>query len=272
MSDRTPSAGELLRAWRRRRRQSQLALALDADISQRHLSFVESGRSRPSREMLLRLTRQLAVPLRERNAILVAAGFAPVYPERSLHAPELSAARDAVERILKGHEPHPALAVDRHWTLVSSNEAVGPLIDGVAGHLVEGDINVLRLSLHPDGLASRIVNFREWHAHVVARLAHEVDVSGDARLAALLEELESYGARPPPPQPSSSARSSESRAGDSIAVPFVLESPEGRLTFLSTTTVFGTATDVILSEITIECFFPADIETSMAMRRLVNAR
>lgn len=153
------SFGNLLRDWRQRRRLSQLALAVDADISQRHLSFLESGRSQPSRDMVLRLTERLSMPLRERNVILAAAGFAPIYGERSLDAPELAAARAVVERTLRGHEPHPALAVDRLWTLLSANEAVGVLLAGVADHLVAGEINVLRLSLHPDGLASRILNF-----------------------------------------------------------------------------------------------------------------
>src|SRR5262249_10588602 len=147
--------------------------ALDAEISQRHLSFVESGRSCPSREMVLRLTEQLAVPLRERNAILVAAGHAPVYRQRSLDAPEMIAARSAIERILEGHEPHPALAVDRYWTLLLANRAARMLLSGVAAHLTEGPVNVLRASLHPEGLAGRIVNFGEWRSHILARLSRE---------------------------------------------------------------------------------------------------
>lgn len=253
-----------MRDWRQRRRLSQLALAVDTEISQRHLSFLESGRAQPSRDMVLRLTEQLSVPLRERNVILAAAGFAPIYRERPLDAPELSAARAAVERILHGHEPHPALAVDRLWTLLSANKAVGVLLAGVAGHLLAGEINVLRLSMHPEGLAPRIVNFREWRAHVLARLAHEIEISADVRLAALLDELKSY---PVPPHALSTSGNAAATGG--IAIPLILSTDEGRLSFISTTTVFGTAVDVTLSEVTIETFFPADDETAKAMTKLL---
>lgn len=258
-----PRVGDLLRDWRRRRRLSQLALAVNAGISQRHLSFLESGRSQPSREMVLRLTEQLDVPLRAQNIILTAAGFAPVYRERPLEAPEFDAARGAIERILAGHEPHPALAVDRQWTLMLANKALTGLLDGVAAHLLAGRINVLRLSLHPQGLAGRILNFREWRAHVLARLAHEIDVSADPALAALLGELKSY---PEPPQ-AISTRPGPANEGD-IAVPLRLASEEGPLSFISTTTVFGTAIDVTLAEVTIEAFFPADPQTAAAMTRM----
>ncbi|MFC3206382.1 helix-turn-helix domain-containing protein [Aquamicrobium soli] len=267
MLNENQSAGDLLREWRQRRRLSQLALAVDAEISQRHLSFLESGRSQPSREMVLHLTERLSVPLRERNMILTAAGFAPIYRERPLDAPELGAARAAIDQILKGHEPHPALAVDRNWTLLAANAAVGVLMTGVAGHLVTGEINVLRLSLHPQGLAGRIVNFREWRAHILARLAHEIDVSAAPRLVALLEELKSY---PVPPQAASSRAVPVADGG--IAVPLTLASDEGPLSFISTTTVFGTAVDVTLSEVTIEAFFPANPETSRAMAKLTAQR
>lgn len=258
------SVGDLLRDWRRRRRMSQLDLALDAEISQRHLSFVESGRSSPSREMVLRLTERLAMPLRERNIILVAAGFAPQYRERPLHAPELAVARAMIERILCGHEPHPALAVDRHWTLLSANRAAAVLLSGVAGQLTTGAINVLRVSLHPDGLASRILNFEAWRRHVLDRLAHEIDVSADPVLIELLEELKTY---PVPPRVAPCRRRDDDARGG-LAVPLVLSSEAGPLSFLSTTTVFGTAVDVTLSEVTIEAFFPADAATAAAMPRL----
>jgi transcriptional regulator with XRE-family HTH domain len=258
------SAGDLLRDWRQRRRLSQLALAVDAEISQRHLSFLESGRSQPSRDMVLRLTERLSVPLRERNMILTAAGFAPIYRERPLDAPELGAARAAIDQILQGHVPHPALAVDRNWTLLSANKAVSVLMTGVADHLVAGEINVLRLSLHPEGLASRILNFREWRAHVLARLAHEIDVSAAPRLVALLEELKSYLA--PPYAVSTHAAPVVEGA---IVVPLTLSSDEGPLSFISTTTVFGTAIDVTLSEVTIETFFPANPETASSMAKLI---
>ncbi|MDN5925476.1 MAG: helix-turn-helix transcriptional regulator [Hyphomicrobiales bacterium] len=259
-----PSAGDLLRDWRQRRRLSQLALAVDAEISQRHQSFLESGRSQPSREMVLRLTERLSVPLRERNMILTAAGFAPIYQERPLDAPELGAARAAIDQILQGHEPHPALAVDRNWTLLSANKAVGVLMTGIADHLVGGEINVLRLSLHPEGLASRIVNFQEWRAHILTRLVHEIDVSAAPRLAALLEELKSY---PTPPHAMSKRAGPVVEGG--IVVPLMLSSDEGPLSFISTTTVFGTAIDVTLSEMTIETFFPANPETASSMAKLL---
>lgn len=255
------SAGDLLRDWRQRRRLSQLALAVDADISQRHLSFVESGRSLPSRDMVLRLTEHLDVPLRERNAILVAAGFAPIYRARPLDSPELAGARTIIQRILDGHDPHPALAVDRHWTMLAANRAVGLLLAGVADHLVAGPVNVLRVSLHPEGLASRVVNFGEWRSHIFKRLSHEIDVSADPQLAALLDELKSY----PVPYEARGLRKAASTGHADIAVPLILTSEAGPLSFLSTTTVFGTATEVTLSEVTIEAFFPADADTSRAM-------
>lgn len=216
----------------------------------------------PSRELLLRLTEHLSVPVRERNAMLVAAGFAPLYRERPLDAPELAAARGAVERILQGHLPHPALAVDRHWNLLSANRAVHALLAGAGGAppLPSGPLNVLRLTLHPAGLAGRILNLAEWREHLLVRLAHEVERSADPVLAALLDELKHY---PAPPRPASAPP-----ADGRIAVPFRLAGPEGPLSFISTTTVFGTAVDVTLSELTIEAFFPADAETAAAMARL----
>ncbi|MBP1859079.1 helix-turn-helix domain-containing protein [Rhizobium herbae] len=264
MNEKSSSAGDLLRDWRQRRRLSQLALAIDADISQRHLSFLESGRALPSRDMVLRLTETLAVPLREQNAILMAAGFAPLYRDRPLDAPELAVARGVITRILDGHDPHPALAVDRHWTLLASNRAVGVLLAGVAEHLVSGPVNVLRVSMHPDGIAGRILNFSEWRSHILKRLMHDIDISADAQLAALLEELKSY------PVPRDGAVRRPDRSGHAgIAVPLVLASEAGPLSFLSTTTVFGTAVDITLSEVTIEAFFPADAATAKSMAALV---
>ena len=214
--------------------------------------------------MILHLTERLSVPLRERNMILTAAGFAPVYRERPFDAPELAAARAAVDQILHAHGPNPALAVDRNWTLLSANEAINVLMAGIADHLLAGEINVLRLSMHPQGLAGRILNFKEWRAHIVARLSHEIDVSAAPRLVALLEELKSY---PVPPHAMSSRAVQMSNNG--IAVPLILTSEEGPLSFISTTTVFGTAVDVTLSEVTIETFFPADQDTTRAMAKLV---
>src|SRR5690606_37097134 len=181
--------GQLLREWRQRRRLSQLDVATEAEISSKHLSFLETGRSQPSREMLLKLAELLDVPLRERNTMLVAAGFAPVFTERSLDDPGLRAAREAVDLVLRGHEPYPALAIDRHWTMLASNRAVAPLLEGVSPALLKPPVNVLRLSLHPVGLAPRIVNLSAWRAHLFARLRRQIDVSGDRGLVVLHDEL-----------------------------------------------------------------------------------
>lgn len=265
MTSPTPSVGALLQTWRRRRRLSQLDLASEAGISQRHLSFVESGRSAPSRDMLLHLAEHLAVPVRERNALLVAAGYAPVYRDRGLDDPGLDAARAAVALILKGHEPHPALALDRHWHLLDANRAVPPLLAGVAPALLTPPLNVLRLSFHPDGLAPRIGNFREWRAHVIGRLVQQINACGDPALTALLEEIRSY----PTPAAARPHRPGGADPLAGIAVPFELITGDGTLSFLSTTTVFGTAVSISLSELAIESFFPADAATAAAMRRLV---
>ncbi len=240
---------------------SQLGLALEADVSARHLSFLETGRSRPSREMILRLADHLDVPLRERNALLLAAGFAPAYPRRPLDAPALQPAMDAVRRVLAGHEPYPALAVDRHWTLVAANRALAPLLAGISPEMLSPPLNVLRLSLHPDGLAPRIANLGQWRAHLLERLRRQVDASADGVLAALLGELGTYpGSRPGEPD--------FARADVGVAVPLVLRSGVGDLSFLSTTMVFGTPIDVSLAELAIEAFFPADAATADALRRL----
>ena len=255
-SVRTPNVGEQLREWRRRRRLSQLALSLDAEVSTRHLSCVETGRAMPSREMLLRLAQRLDVPLRARNGLLVAAGFAPMFAERALDDPALQAAREAVEMILEGHEPYPALAIDRHWTLVSYNRAVPPLLAGVAPELLQPPVNVMRLALHPAGLAPRIVNLGQWRAHLLARLQQQVDATADPALAELSQELRGYPGGSDPP-------ASAAHAG--IAVPLVLDTPHGTLSFISTITVFGTPTDVTLSELALETFFPADAATAAAL-------
>ena len=186
--------GAQIRHWRARRRLSQLELALEADVSTRHLSCLETGRAAPSREMILRLANRLDVPLRERNRLLTAAGFAPMYPARPLADPALAAARHVVELVLRGHEPCPALAVDRHWNVVMQNRAVALLLDGVASELLEGPVNALRLSLHPRGMAPRIVNLAAWRAHVLARLHQQILASDDDALRALAEELAAYPA------------------------------------------------------------------------------
>ena len=250
--------GELLREWRERRRLSQLALALEADVSARHVSFLETGRARPSREMLLRLAERLGVPLRDRNGLLLAAGFAPIFPERPLADPALRPAMAVVERVLAGHEPYPALAVDRRWTLVAANRAVGPLLIGVEPALTRPPVNVLRLSLHPAGLAPRIANLAAWRAALLGRLRREVELTADAELAALLNELTGYpGGGPGEP--------TVLRDDLGVAVPLRLRSERGLLSFLSTTMVFGTPVDVTLSELAVEAFFPADDATAAVL-------
>ena len=257
--------GELLRAWRQRRRLSQLDLACEADVSARHLSFVETGRSLPSRPMLLHLAERLEVPLRDRNALLIAAGYAPVYPETGLDDPALRAAREAVDLVLTGHEPYPAVAVDRHWTLVAANRAVGPLLAGVAAELLRPPANVLRLSLHPAGLAPRIANLAQWRDHVLARLRRQVEITADAALAALDEELRGYPAADG--GAAGSDRAAEERDYGEVVVPLCLRTDRGLLAFFSTVTTFGTTIDITLAELAIESFFPADPATAEALRR-----
>jgi len=257
----TQPVGNLLRDWRRRRRLSQLDLACEAEISTRHLSFLETGRSQPSREMVLHLAERLDIPLRERNALLMAAGYAPVFTRKPLEDPSLQAARKAVDLILAGHEPYPALAIDRHWTLVTANRAVTPLLAGAEPSLLEPPVNVLRLSLHPQGLAPRIVNLVEWRAHLLARLRRQVDVTADLALAELLSELSGY----PAPKENKNKNATD-YAG--VAVPFQLSTEDRVLSFLSTTTVFGTPVDITLSELAVESFFPADAATSDYVARV----
>lgn len=261
--DRT-TIGALLKEWRIHRRMSQLDLASEAEISQRHLSFMESGRSKPSRDMLLHLADHLSIPLRDRNSLLIAAGFAPAYEERSLDDPALGAAKQAVETILQGHTPHPALAIDRHWSLISANQAVYALLDDIAPALLEPPVNVLRLSLHPDGLARSIINIRQWRHHIFERLRQQIDLTGDAVLTALLEELQNL----PIPGDALPYRPAEPPVFGGIAVPLELSTQAGRLRFISTTTIFGTALDVTLSELAVETFFPLDDFTADTMRQL----
>lgn len=252
--------GEQLRGWRQRRRLSQLDLAAEADLSTRHLSFVETGRAKPSREMVLRLADALELPLRSRNELLIAAGYAPSFPERSLDDAAEAEARVVVQRVLDAHMPFPALAVDRHWQLVMHNEAVGALMAGAAPHLLEPPINVLRLSLHPEGLAAQIANLAEWKRHILERLRHQLGESGDPVLEQLIEELKTY--------PAPASKTPPASGGGLIAVPMILNSPVGELSFISTTTVFGTPVEVTLSEIAIESFFPADDQTAERLRML----
>lgn len=247
--------GDQVKHWRKARRFSQLDLALATEMSTRHLSFIETGRAVPSRDMVLRLASQLDLPLRARNQMLLAAGFAPLYPERALDDPGLQAVRDVLDRLLAAHEPYPALAVDRHWTLIAANRALAPLLAGVADRLLQPPVNVLRLALHPDGVAPRILNLGEWRAHLLERLSHQIEATGDATLAELQRELAAYPA--PRADPGHTAE---------IAVRLRLQGEAGPLEFWSTTMVFGAPRDVTLSEIAVETFLPADAATAEALR------
>lgn len=261
-----PTIGHLIRDWRQLRRLSQLDLALEAEISQKHLSFVESGRSQPSRDMVLLLAEHLGVPLRERNALLLAAGYAPVYLERALEDPGLQAAKSAIDLVLQGHEPYPALAVDRHWTLLAANAAVARLLSLVADpDLLRPPVNVLRLSLHPGGLAPAIVNLEEWRSHLIARLRQQIRATADPVLAELLAELLTY---PVPGAPSQKGPGPAPADESAIVVPLRLRVGDATLSFISTTTVFGTPVDITLSELALETFFPADMETAQALRAM----
>jgi transcriptional regulator with XRE-family HTH domain len=248
--------GDRLREWRQRRHLSQLDLAGDAEISARHLSFVETGRAAPSRDMVLRLAERLEVPLRERNVLLVAAGFAPAFPQRSLDDPALKSARAAIDLVLKAHEPNPALAVDRHWNLVSANRMVTPLLQVISPDLLAPPLNVLRLSFHPRGLAPRTVNLAEWCGHLLERLHRQCEATADPELIRLYHELKTY------PVP---ARSGP-LAADTVATPFRMRFGDQVLSFISTTMIFGTPVDITLSELAVETFFPADDVTAERMR------
>jgi transcriptional regulator with XRE-family HTH domain len=257
--------GEELRAWRQRRHLSQLELATEVNVSTRHLSFMETGRSQASRAMVLRLADRLEVPLRERNDLLIAAGFAPMYATRPYTDPSLSAVRVAVDSILRGHEPYPAILVDRHWMLVSANQAAQGFLTCEDESLLQSPLNVLRLSLHPNGIAPRIVNLPEWRTHVLSRLARDVEITADAQLSELLAELRAY--------PGGEAKHLVD-GGASVVVPLKIRTPEGAvLSFFSATTVFGTAVEVTLSELVLEAFYPADEFTAVALRqRVTNGR
>jgi len=247
-------AGDLIREWRQRRRLSQLDLAIAANVSSRHLSFVETGRSRPTSEMILHLAEHLEVPLRDRNALLLAGGFAPAYPERGLAEPELQAVRTALKRVLDGHEPYPAAVVNRWWELVDANAGIALFTAGVSQELLEPPVNVLRLSLHPDGMAPRIANLPEWRAHLLARLHRQAEATGDQRLAALHAELAAYpGGRAGAPGPAD------------VVVPLRYRTPQAELSFLSITAVIGTPMDVTVEELAIESFYPADAPTAKAL-------
>jgi transcriptional regulator with XRE-family HTH domain len=254
----TTPFGTLMREWRRRRHLSQLDLAIAAEVSSRHLSFIETGRATPSRAMVLRLAVALEVPLRERNQLLVAAGLAPEYSERSLDDPEMAAVRHGVEQVLAAYDPYPCLAVDRGWNILRSNSGAAVLLDGVAPHLLT-EPNALRIALHPEGLAPRIENLGQWRHHVIWRVRREAAVSGAAELVSLLAEIDSF--------PADSVDVDDPVPSGDIVIPLRLATrSRGALSFLSTVTTFGTALDLTAAELSIEAFLPADAATAAALR------
>lgn len=255
---------DLLREWRERRRLSQMELAGAAEISTRHLSFIETGRARPSRRVLLRLAEELAVPLRARNALLLSAGFAPLYPETPLADPVMQPVRDALERMVRLHDPYPALVVDRLWNLVTANDSATILREGVAPELLTPPANVMRVCLHPRGLAPRTHNFLAWAAHLVGQLRQGVERGGDAGLRALLDEVRGYPGVPaesPPPSPA-----------DRVVVSVRLSSSVGNLALFTTIATLGAPTDVTAAELAIETFYPADDQTALRLQQRAATR
>lgn len=258
-----PKPGQLLRSWRQQRRLSQLDLACEAQISTRHLSFVETGRARPSRQLILHLGELLDLPLRERNRLLLAAGFAPAYPERALDEPALDAAMAALRQILAGHEPSPALVIDRHWNLVLANRAAERLLATVDPELLAAPANLLRLSLHPRGLAPSIVNLGEWRHHLLRRLRRLAAHDNDPVMRELLADLSAW-----PPLPGEQTPVEFESSAPDVAVLFRFRSPLGELRLIGTLTMFGSPLDVSLSELALEAFYPADAQTAELLRAL----
>ncbi|OZM78526.1 helix-turn-helix domain-containing protein [Pseudonocardia sp. MH-G8] len=256
--------GALLREWRQRRRLSQLDLALVADTSTRHLSCVETGRAHPSREMVLRLSTALDVPLRERNTLLLAADYAPAYRESSLDDEDMAAVRSAVEVMLTAHEPYPAVLVDRCWNVLAANRGMAVLTDDVPPHLLAPRPNVFRLALHPDGLAARLVNLSEVRTLFLDRLQRQVNASGDPELRALHDEVRRYPV--PAFDGAAAGDDGEARRASPIEVPLRIRTPHGVLSMFSTMATFGAPADVTLSELAIELFYPLDEFTSAALR------
>ncbi|MEU6236176.1 helix-turn-helix domain-containing protein [Kitasatospora sp. NPDC047058] len=258
--------GPLLRGWRERRQLSQLQLALQADSSTRHISFIENGRSRPSQEMVLRLAEHLDVPVRERNSLLLAAGYAPHYPETPLDDPAMDALRGGVERLLAAHDPYPALVVDGTFRVLAANRSLGLLLTGVAPHLLEPPLNAMRITLHPEGVAPRIVNFRQWRRHLLERMEHQISLVRSEPLRRLFEEVSAY------PEPESALQEPEEDITELF--PFALPlriAYEGRvLSFLSTIATFNTPMDVTVSELAMETFLPADAETVAFLQAALN--
>jgi transcriptional regulator with XRE-family HTH domain len=255
---RASGVGELIRTWRRRRNLSQLELSLDSAISARHLSFVETGRANPSREMVLHLCERLEIPLRERNSLLLAAGFAPLYAERALDHEEMAPVRRALEHFLRAHEPYPAVVVDGHWNLISANDALDVLVDGVAPDLLAPPANGLRITLHPEGMAPRILNFAQWSSHMIRRLRRRAAITADLELERLYDEVKQY------PDVALEAPAGESEASE-VVLPLRIRHGQGDLAFLSTISTFGSAHDITLAELSVEAFYPANAATAQVL-------
>jgi transcriptional regulator with XRE-family HTH domain len=255
------SFGDLLRTWRQRRRVSQLDLAIEADVSARHVSFLETGRARPSREMVMRLAGELEVPLRQRNRMLVAAGFAPVYAEREVRAPEMAAVRRALDRILAGHEPYPAVVVDAAWNLVAANTAAALFMEGVPAELLKEPVNVMRLSLHPEAVGGRLVNLAEVRAHLLHQLRRQAEASAYGALGELYDELASYT------YPGVDLNVAHAPGPADILVPLRIRHGDRVLSMFTTIATFGTPVEVTVSELAIEMFWPGDEETATAFRQ-----
>ncbi|CAL9318459.1 helix-turn-helix domain-containing protein [Streptomyces rochei] len=266
VSDTVPTAqgvGPLLRAWRERRRVSQLELALRADSSARHISFIETGRSRPSEEMVLRLAEHLDVPVRERNALLLAAGYAPHYPETPLDDPALDALREGMERLIRGYEPYPALVVDATYRVLAANRGILMLLDGLPEHLLQPPVNAMRLTLHPEGLAPRIRNLREWRGHLLEQMRRQIALHRSEPLRALYEEVAAY------PVPESGAGEEPAEPVPYFALPMQIEHEGRTLSFISSISTFNTPMDVTVAELAIETLLPADPATVKYLHTLL---
>ncbi|MER6102863.1 helix-turn-helix transcriptional regulator [Streptomyces sp. NPDC001832] len=278
--------GPLLRSWREQRRISQLELALRADSSARHISFIETGRSRPSEDMILRLAEHLDIPVRERNALLLAAGYAPRYAQTALDDPALGALREGMERLLQGYDPYPALVVDGMYNVVAANQGIQMLLEGVAGHLLTPPLNAMRLTLHPEGLAPRIRNLREWRADLLAQMDRQIALARSAELRELYEEVAGY----PAPEGTDRAEDAETAASNGgagsigcsagenagagpasprpFALPLRIEHGGQVLSFVASIATFNTPMDVTVAELAIETFLPADRATADHLRSL----
>ncbi|WP_393062574.1 helix-turn-helix domain-containing protein [Streptomyces sp. LN549] len=258
--------GPLLRSWRERRRISQLELALRADSSARHISFIETGRSRPSEEMVLRLAGHLDVPVRERNALLVVAGYAPRYTETALDDPTMGALREGMDRLLQGYDPYPAFVVDGLYTVVAANQGMTRMLDGVAEHLLTPPLNAMRLTLHPEGLAPRIRNLREWRADLLAQMERQIALVRSAELRALYEEVADY---PVPAEAQGDADRDAPSSSVPFALPLVIEHGGQLLSFVASIATFNTPMDVTVAELAIETLLPADAATAAYLRSLI---